>query len=53
MIARVKRIARKNAVVNDKFRSPCTDLLLGADPWVWKKENGIKYNFNIRKGTKV
>ncbi|XP_023323390.1 tRNA wybutosine-synthesizing protein 2 homolog isoform X2 [Eurytemora carolleeae] len=45
----VKRIARKNAVVNDKFRSPRTDLLLGSDPWVWKKENGIKYNFNIRK----
>jgi len=48
-IFRVKRIARKNAVVNDKFRSPRTDLLLGCDPWVWITENKIKYNFDITK----
>ena len=46
---RIKRIARKNAVVNDKFRSPRTDLLLGCDPWVWITENKIKYNFDITK----
>jgi len=45
----VKRIARKSAVVNDKFRSPRTEMLLGEDPWACKQENGIKYNFNITK----
>ena len=49
MICRVKRIARKNAVVNDKFRSPRTDLLLGEDPLVCITENKIKYNFDITK----
>ena len=29
MILSVKRIARKSAVVNDKFRSPRTEMLLG------------------------
>jgi len=48
-VFRVKRIARKNAVVNDKFRSPRTDLLLGSDPWAAKVENKIKLHFNIRK----
>jgi len=48
-IFRVKRIARKNAVVNDKFRSPRTDILLGSDPWVFITENKIKYRFNITK----
>jgi len=48
-VFRVKRIARKNAVVNDKFRSPRTDLLLGEDPLVCITENKIKYNFDITK----
>ena len=48
-IFKVKRIARKNLVVNDKFRSPRTDIMLGSDPWVFKKENGIIYNFDITK----
>eukprot|EP00088_Acartia_fossae_P039758 TRINITY_DN4137_c0_g1_i17.p1 TRINITY_DN4137_c0_g1~~TRINITY_DN4137_c0_g1_i17.p1 ORF type:complete len:383 (-),score=30.59 TRINITY_DN4137_c0_g1_i17:523-1638(-) len=48
-IFRVNRIARKNAVVNDKFRSPRTDLLRGAEPWVHIVENRIRYNFDVTK----
>eukprot|EP00092_Neocalanus_flemingeri_P012620 GFUD01013602.1.p1 GENE.GFUD01013602.1~~GFUD01013602.1.p1 ORF type:complete len:380 (-),score=88.48 GFUD01013602.1:39-1178(-) len=46
---KVKRVARKHLVINDKFRSPRTDLLLGSDPWVFRKENGITYHFDITK----
>ena len=46
---RVRRVARKCPVVNDDFRSPRTDLLLGSDTWVSRKENGITYHFDITK----
>ena len=46
---KVKRIARKCSVVNDDFRSPKTDMLLGTNPWVSRKENGITYHFDITK----
>ena len=36
-------------MINDKFRSPKTDLILGSDPWVSRKENGITYHFDITK----
>jgi len=48
-IFKVHRVARKHLVINDKFRSPRTDLLLGSDPWVSRKENGITYHFDITK----
>ena len=46
---KVARVARKRAVINDGFRSPKTDLLLGTNTWVCRKENGINYNFDITK----
>jgi len=48
-IFNVKRVARKNAVIDDAFRRPRTDLLLGTDGWVVKTENKINYHFDIRK----
>ena len=45
----VRRVAKKHLVVNDKFRSPRTELLLGSNPWVWRKENGITYHFDVTK----
>jgi len=48
-IFKVKRVARKRSVINDKFRSPKTDILQGDDPWVWRKENGITYHFDITR----
>jgi len=48
-IFKVKRVARKQVVINDKFRSPKTDMLLGTHPWVARKENGITYHFDITK----
>ncbi len=48
---RVRRIARKHAVINDQFRSPRTEMLLGGedDTWVSKRENGILYSFDMSK----
>ena len=48
---RVTKIARKNAVINDHFRSPRTEILRGGeeDSWVWKRENGIRYAFDMRR----
>lgn len=48
-VFKVQRVARKKKVVNDDFRSPKTDMLLGSDPWVGRKENGISYHFDITK----
>ena len=45
----VSRVARKRSVINDQFRSPKTDLLLGNTTWVCRRENGITYNFDITK----
>jgi len=45
----VRRVAKKHLVVNDKFRSPRTELLLGSNPWVCRKENGITYHFDVTK----
>ena len=48
-VFKVRRVARKKTIVNDDFRSPKTDMLLGCDPWVWRKENSITYHFDITK----
>lgn len=49
ILFKVQRVAKKHLVINDKFRSPKTDLILGSDPWVSRKENGITYHFDITK----
>jgi len=48
-IFNVKRVAKKHLVTSDDFRSPKTELLLGTDPWVCRKENGITYHFDVTK----
>jgi len=49
ILFKVQRVAKKHLVINDKFRSPKTELLLGSEPWVSRKENGITYHFDITK----
>lgn len=46
---KVNRVARKNSVKDDDFRSPKTDILLGSDSWVKRKENGIIYQLDLAK----
>ena len=46
----VSRVARKNFVVDDDFRSPKTDMMRGSsDGLVSRKENGITYHFDLTK----
>merc|ERR1712004_196411 len=45
----ISKIAVKSAIVNDDFRSPTCRLVMGNDPWVVHKDNGIKYCFDITK----
>ena len=47
----VSRVARKNFVVDDDFRSPKTDMMRGScsSSLVSRKENGITYHFDITK----
>lgn len=37
-----KRIAKKQRISNDDFRSPRVEMLLGSDAWVTRVENNIK-----------
>ena len=48
-IFKVKRIARKKSVINDEFRSPKTEMLLGEDTWVFRRENNITLHFDITR----
>ncbi|XP_071510394.1 tRNA wybutosine-synthesizing protein 2 homolog [Diadema antillarum] len=43
-----QRLAKRGRIRPDDFRSPRTDLLLGSDPYVEHRDNGIMYNFDIR-----
>ena len=48
-VFRVRRVARKLRVVADQFRSPHTELLIGTDGWVERKENGIIYRLDLTR----
>ncbi|XP_063717813.1 tRNA wybutosine-synthesizing protein 2 homolog [Symsagittifera roscoffensis] len=46
---KVEKIAVQSFINNDGFRSPNCTLVIGTDPWVIHRDNGIKYCFNITK----
>jgi tRNA G37 N-methylase Trm5 len=45
----VSRVARHGRIQSDQFRSPRLEMLLGADTWVRKKENGVVYELDLAK----
>ncbi|XP_067118367.1 tRNA wybutosine-synthesizing protein 2 homolog [Centruroides vittatus] len=48
-ILKCKKVARKNSIKPDNFRSPRVELLLGKDGWITCQENGIKYTYDVTK----
>ena len=48
-IFKVERIARKKSVINDKYRSPKTEMLRGKETWVFRRENDITLHFDITR----
>nr|XP_054757817.1 uncharacterized protein LOC129263926 [Lytechinus pictus] len=42
------RIAKRGRIQSDDFRSPHTEMVLGSDPLVEHRDNGIIYSFDIR-----
>lgn len=46
-----KRLAIKSVIANDAFRTPKISMLGGddVDPWVEKKDVGIRYSFNVTR----
>ncbi|EEB13229.1 conserved hypothetical protein [Pediculus humanus corporis] len=48
-ILKCKRLAVKNKIKNDGYRTPNVTLLLGNDPWIMYKDNNILYTWNVEK----
>jgi tRNA G37 N-methylase Trm5 len=46
---KVKRVARKDRIHSDAYRTPRTSLLRGIDGWVRIKENGIIYSWDVTR----
>jgi len=44
-----RRLAREDHVINDNYRSPLCELLLGNDGWVEHVDNKVCYVFNVTK----
>ncbi|XP_015926255.1 tRNA wybutosine-synthesizing protein 2 homolog [Parasteatoda tepidariorum] len=42
------RVARKNSICNDNYRSPRVEFLLGSDSWVVHTDNKIKYAYDVK-----
>ncbi|XP_041466259.1 tRNA wybutosine-synthesizing protein 2 homolog isoform X2 [Lytechinus variegatus] len=42
------RIAKRGRIQSDDFRSPHTEMVLGSDPLVEHRDNGIIYSFDVR-----
>ena len=48
-ILRICRIAKRDVIINDDFRSSDICMILGNNGWVKRKENGITYFYDITK----
>ncbi|XP_022235441.1 tRNA wybutosine-synthesizing protein 2 homolog isoform X2 [Limulus polyphemus] len=46
---RCRRLAKKNRIQKNDFRTPNVELLKGENGWVVHKDNGIKYTYDVRK----
>ncbi|GFT50337.1 tRNA wybutosine-synthesizing protein 2 homolog [Nephila pilipes] len=49
LVFKCNRVARKYAINDDDFRSPCVEILKGSDGWVLHIDNKIKYTYDITK----